>query len=200
MKQMTLLIGWMAISGWITIGANLRADDGTEIPKWFLEHVERSTEGSGVWVTSNEAYRSETEQLDAYGLVWRKGVGGKSLIGRLYGIQNGKDVATFWELRTVWHPGDRVVYAYQFGSDGTFGVGEMNAVGKGSRTIDQVFYQPSGSTFRVVHDDETLPTGALRTTSYDVDAEDKRTLRRTHIWKRMPAATPPADASATPDG
>jgi hypothetical protein len=67
----------------------------------------------GTWVTDNTPHRSPDEPFDAYGMEWTLGIGGKTLVGRLYGMRDKKDVHTSWEFREFWHPGDGELVASQ---------------------------------------------------------------------------------------
>lgn len=170
----------------LVLPAGLAAADATSsaVPEWFREHIARATAGEGIWVTSNQTYRSADEPFDAYGLEWKKGIGAGSYTGRLFSIRDGEEVATFWEFRSVWHPGERVVKIYQFGAGGVFGVGEMQPTGPTSHHLDQTFFAPDGTSSRVLHEEETLENGDQRTASFDVDSNGERTPRRVYVWRR----------------
>jgi hypothetical protein len=77
----------------------------------------------GTWIADNSAFKDANDTTDAYGIDWSWGLGRKSLIGRLYGIKDGKEIGTFWEFREFWDPGQGQVMATQFGGNGTYGVG-----------------------------------------------------------------------------
>ena len=150
-------------------------------PHWFDEHIAHVTQGSGRWIASNAEYQSEAEPIDAYGIEWKAGLGNKSLAGRLFGLQAGQEVGTYWEFKVAWHPGDRKVYVYQFGSDGTFGVGPLSDQG-GVRRLEQTFYRPNGETFRVGHD-ERASEGTLSGGSFDILDDGTWKPRRAYVWK-----------------
>jgi len=139
----------------------------------------------GTWIADNSPFRRERDTMDAYGIEWRWGVGRQSLVGRLYGLQGGKDVGTFWEFREFWHPGERRLIATQFGSDGTYGEGLHEREADGSTEMLQTFFDPvAGKTFKVGHR-ARLEGDVHTTTSYDVDAGGTWTKRRTYSWKRQ---------------
>ena len=144
------------------------------------------TELAGTWVADNSAFRDERDTMDAYGIEWRWGIGRKSLVGRLYGIRDGKEVGTFWEFREFWHPGERRLIATQFGSDGSYGAGPHERKPDGSREMLQTFFDPeAGRTFKVGHR-ARLEGDVHTTTSFDVDEDGTWTKRRTYVWKRQP--------------
>jgi hypothetical protein len=138
---------------------------------------------AGIWITDNAAYRSEAEPLDAYGMEWKPGPGGKSLVGRLYGIRAGVDVGTFWEFREFWHPGEGELVASQFGNDGTYGVGPHRRKDGGTMEMLQTFYDPAGAVRRVGHR-SALTANELVTTSFDVQTDGTWKERRRYVWRR----------------
>jgi hypothetical protein len=104
--------------------------------------------------------------------------------GRLFGLKDGKEENTFWEFRSVWHPGEKKAYAYQYGGDGTLGVGVMEHR-KGNRTrSDQTFFRPDGSSDRVGHEAWFDEDGAQHTHSFDIQEDGTWKKRRFYIWKR----------------
>lgn len=138
----------------------------------------------GTWVADNSAFKNENDTIDAYGIEWSWGLGKQSLIGRLYGIRDGKEIATFWEFREFWHPGDGTVFATQFGVDGTYGVGPHTIRPDGTSEMVQTFYNPSAKTISKVGHRSTLEGDVHTTASFDVDDTGRWTPRRTYVWHR----------------
>lgn len=100
-------------------------EKATPAPDWYREHNDFLARDGGDFHTDNSAYRSENEPWDAYGLSWEKGPSGQSLRGRLFGLRDGKDAATFWEFFVFWHPSEGNAFIYQIGRDGTVGIGTL---------------------------------------------------------------------------
>jgi hypothetical protein len=150
------------------------------LPEWARAYLAAMV---GSWVTDNAAHRSAGEPFDAYGMEWKLAVGGHSLVGRLYGIRDGKDVGTSWEFREFWHPGEARLIASQFGADGTYGVGPHERRSDGSMEMLQTFYAPTGGAARVGHRSE-LKANELITRSFDVQADGTWKERRTYVWRR----------------
>ena len=151
-------------------------------PEWVVENW---TGLVGTWVADNSAYKTTDAAMDAFGLEWSWGLNQKSLVGRLYGIKDGKEVATFWELREFWHPGKGELLTEQFGGNGAYGVGPHRETGDGSTEMLQVFYDPStGRENRVGHR-AVLDGDEHTTTSFDVDDDGTWTERRTYVWRRQ---------------
>lgn len=161
------------------------ATSGTHpLPDWLRAHMQFLTHGSGRFITDNSAYVSEQEPIEAYGTEWAWGVGEQSVTGRLFGLKDGKEIATFWEFRLVWHPGEAQALLYQFGASGVFGVGPMTLSGPGQHQLDQSFFGPDGTRFRVAHDSAETDDDTQLTQTYDVGDDGTRTPRRKYIWNR----------------
>lgn len=155
--------------------------ESAAIPDWVLVSWEQHV---GTWVADNSAYQDDVDTVDAYATEWRWGLGNKSLVGRLYGIEDGREVATFWEFREYWHPGEGRLIAMQFSGNGTVGIGPSERTGDGAMEILQTFHSPSGHVFRVGHR-STLKGDELTTRSFDVSEDGVWTDRRTYVWHRQ---------------
>jgi hypothetical protein len=141
----------------------------------------------GTWVADNSAYQSADDPYDAYAIDWSWGIDERSLVGRLYGLQAGRDVGTFWEFREFWHPGDATVMAIQFGVGGTYGAGPHTFQGDGASEMEQTFFRPAdGVTFRVGHRSR-LAGDEHMTASFDIGPDGVWTPRRSYTWIRQPA-------------
>lgn len=139
----------------------------------------------GTWVADNSAYKSDQDPFDGFGLEWSWGIDRKSVVGRLYGIQDGQEAGTFWEFREYWHPGDQTLVTMQFGVGGTFGVGPHEHQGEGRSEMLQTFYRPAdGVVFRVGHR-SVLRGDEQLTESFDVDEAGAWTPRRSYTWSRQ---------------
>lgn len=149
-------------------------------PDWVARYFDQMV---GTWVTDNSAYRTTSEPFDAYGMEWKRGLGGKTLVGRLYAIRDGKEAGTSWEFREFWHPGHSELIASQFGSDGTYGAGPHQRKSDGTMEMLQTFYDPDGDATRVGHRSE-LKANELTTRSFDVQADGTWKERRTYVWRR----------------
>jgi len=150
------------------------------VPEWVGAYFKAMV---GTWIADNSAYRSDAEPFDAYGMEWKPGIGGKSLVGRLYALQGGREAGLSWEFREFWHPGEGELVASQFGSDGTYGVGPHGRRPDGTMEMVQTFYHPTGRVTRVGHRSE-LKADELVTRSFDVQADGTREPRRTYVWRR----------------
>lgn len=156
-------------------------------PEWFVEHNAFLSQKGGRWIADNSAYKSEDEPFDAYGLEWKPGLGDKTLTGRLFGLQDGKDIGTFWEFRVLWHPGEGRAYVHQFGSDGTYGTGTVEHAGEGKVQITQDFYGPDGTRSRLRHDSTHGPGEWVHDQSYGLAEDGTWVERRAYEWKLTPA-------------
>jgi hypothetical protein len=146
----------------------------------------------GTWIADNSRYKSDADPMDAYAIQWTWGLNRQSIVGRLYGIRNGKDAGSFWEFREFWHPGERTVVSMQFGRDGTYGVGPHEIRGDGLSEMVQVFHAPApGAAPRKTGHRGHMTGDVHTTTSFDVDEKGVWTERRTYVWRRQRGAEVP---------
>ncbi|MCI0447795.1 hypothetical protein L0244_03170 [bacterium] len=145
------------------------------IPAWLENYMGLQVRGTGKWIAENPHKNNEKEP-DAYGMEYSWGAGKKSIQFRLFAITNHKESATMWEYRVFWHPGEKKVLVYQWGSDGTLGYGEVKPVdiSKGQFEVEQVFFDPTtGSSFKSRH--ESIET--------DTERQTKSFVYNDGIWK-----------------
>ncbi len=164
----------------LSLTSRTGAGDEGSAPEWVGSYFAMMV---GTWIADNAAHRSEAEPDEAYGIDWKLGLGGKSLVGRLYRIRAGKDVGTSWEFREFWHPGEGRLVASQFGADGTYGVGPHDRTADGQMEMLQTFYAPTGTVTRIGHR-STLSATELVTRSFDVLADGTWKERRKYVWLR----------------
>lgn len=151
-----------------------------DVHAWAQEEMSRI---EGTWIASNEEYRSDSEPFEAYGLEWAPSADGQSLRGRLYGLRDGVEEATFWEYRLFFHPGENHLWLMQWGAGGVYGEGAVKRTGPRSTELEQVFHRPDGSSWRGRHL-ETLEGDHRTTTSFRQDNEGQWALQRTYVWER----------------
>ncbi len=149
-----------------------------KIPDWFLENMEQSV---GTWITDNATYQNENEPFDQYGMDWQWGIGKQSIIGKLYGMINGKKQGVFWEFRQYWDFDKNKGIVAQFGGDGTVGIGPMIIKEANQTEMIQEFVSPNGNKTKHAHR-STLKDGTLTTTSYDILENGDWKKRRSYIW------------------
>ncbi len=148
------------------------------LPAWASEEI-RATEGR--WIADNSEYKNEGEPYDAYGLEWRPAPGGHGLTGRLFAIQDEKDLGTLWEYRMFWHPERRALWLFQFGTDGTFGEGRIARSGPKSIELSQTFHSPAGSKWQSGHR-ETREHNQRSTESFAIEPDGSWKRLRAYIW------------------
>lgn len=154
---------------------------GAPIPQWLLDDWAARTSGTGLWIADNSAYKSDNEPFDAYGLQWEYGLGKKHLKGRLYCIQNGKDIGSVWQFLEFWDPAAGEVRIVQIGSDGTVGQGRIWRLDDGSIKEQQVFTSPAGGSFETGHHIR-IENGEKHTQSFTIE-DGEWVKRRYYIWK-----------------
>lgn len=159
------------------------------IPDWLKEHMAYMTQGSGIWIADNVAFKGENEPFDAYATQWQYGVGKVSLTGVLYGLRDGSQTPNFWEYHVYWHPKEQKAVFQQVGIGGAVGIGEIrnSETGDGTqRMTEMIFYQPDGTSFRDLHRLYELPN-EHKTSSYKF-ADDDWVLQRQYDWKLQPGS------------
>lgn len=157
----------------------------SEIPEWLQEEWNSQTQGSGTWIADNSEFKSEKEPYDAYGLEWQYGLGKKSVTGRLFVVREDKDLGTIWEFRIFWDPKNKEAVIQQFGSDGTFGRGQITSSADGKYRTEEVFTSPSGMVYSSGHKKEYINESTSRVSSFSIDKEGRWTKNRTYLWKRV---------------
>lgn len=125
------------------------------LPGKLFNHWELMTKESGIWIADNSAFQSEQEPYDAYGLQWKWGIGQQNIQGELFGLIKGEKQGVFWQFRQYWHPGKQKAYVVQYGSDGSYGVGEFKILENGETELLQTFYSPNGNTWQTGHKSTT---------------------------------------------
>lgn len=154
------------------------------MPAWFVAHLEYMVREGGVWRAENAAYRSDAEPADAYGTEWHYGIGRKSITGRLFGIVDGEETATYWEFRLAWHAASGRAIFHQFGADGTVGLGEMSLLEDGRLRVELEFSTPSGVTWRFRDEAEEVGDDTHATASFDHEG-GAWVKKREYTWDRV---------------
>lgn len=154
----------------------------TSIPQWVKDNWATHTQADGIWITDNSQYKSEQEPFDAYGMEWEWGLGKSSLKGRLYCIQDGKDVGTVWQFLNFWDPELKAQQMVQIGSDGTLGQGRMELQSDGSTKSSEKFVSPGGGSFEAGHH-SWFENGEMHTQSFNI-VDGEWSKRRFYVWKQ----------------
>lgn len=172
----------LILQTWVSSQTPAKQDEDA-IPEWFAKKMTVETKGTGKWIADNAKHKSEQEPVDAYGMEYTYGAGNKSLKFRLFAITGQKESKTLWEYREFWHPGEKKVVVYQWGSDGTLGYGEVKPVdlSQGKFELEQVFFDSKGSSWKSRH--ESLQTEAGRQTKSFVHENGVWKESRTYLWK-----------------
>ena len=152
----------------------------SKIPAWFLEDLEKNI---GTWIADNSDYKSENEPYDQYGLEWKYGIGNTSIIGRMFGVQDGKEIGPFWQFRQYWdlEAGEAVVL--QFGWYGEIGAGTYRPLEDGSVEIIQEFVKADGQSRSVRHINKVEPDH-FSSTAFEMEDGKWVQDRRTYIWRK----------------
>lgn len=153
-------------------------------PDWFLESLRGRTTDGGLWITDNAEYLEEDGGIDAYGIEWTAGFSATSMTGRLFGLRDGEETGTYWQFRTFWHPGTGEVRVYQFGADGTVGMGTLEIRDSdGAEILVQDFYRPDGGSYRTRH--VTLVDGDREQGTSENWVDGAWETGRRYVWYRQ---------------
>lgn len=150
-------------------------------PDWYFEHMQDLSPDAGTWIADNSEYVSDDEPYEAYGIEWHWTLGKQGVTGRLFGIIDEKEVATFWEFRLYWHPGDERAYLQQFSGNGRFGTGILYMVGDDTYRVEQDFFTPDGTVTRSGH--ETVVSDRVHDGySYQILPDGSWQMNRHYVW------------------
>lgn len=167
-------------------GATAQENAAGAPPAWWTAHVEFMSRDGGVWLTPNPAGENDPNVPDAFGMDWRAVNNGYGLVGRLYGVEAGRETTEFWTFREFWHPGERRAVLQQWGGPGVYGVGETTSPAPNRGEIDQTFWLPDGRRWREGHRNQE--NGDVYVTeAFDITADGQWTLTNTNTWRRQEA-------------
>lgn len=150
----------------------------TDIPDWFLKDLEANV---GTWMTDNSKYLSEEEPYDEYVIEWTWGIGKTSIIGKLFGVAEGKPSGEFWQFRQYWDNMAKKAMLVQYGFGGAMGVGPLHPLDANTIEVIQLFSSPDGSNYLTKHISE-MRDNSLITTSYEKTDSDEWEVRRSYVW------------------
>jgi uncharacterized protein YndB with AHSA1/START domain len=173
MKKIITII--LIISGY----ANCQAQ---EIPNWLKREWNYLTNGTGTWVTSNAKYKNTSEPFDKYGLEWKYGLGSTSVVGKLYGIVEGKENVNIWQFFLYWDGVENKGKTLQISPNGTYGFGDMVLVNDSIVQSILNFHTLNGQTFQTKHESVTNSL-KHKTTSFNFDKKNTWLKNRTYIWQ-----------------
>lgn len=153
-------------------------------PDWWADHVRFISGDGGTWVTPNSKATDDPDAPDAFAMTWVAASEGRLLIGRLFGLKNGREVAEYWTFREFWHPGEGRVVAQQWSSWGAYGEGEATSPEPNRGQLDQTFWLADGRSWREGH--RTLASGDEYVTDvFDIDAKGNWSPRDRNVWQRV---------------
>ncbi len=150
----------------------------SQTPKWFTDQIKVM---EGVWLADNSEYMNEQETDDTYGLEWKPGVGGTSLMGELFGLKDGKKTGSYWQFFQYYDEGEDAIIVIQVSPWGTSGRGKLIKNGDNKTKLDQVFSNSDGTSYRVGHTTEFFE-GYEISISYDINSAGEWIKSRTYKW------------------
>ena len=150
------------------------------IPEYIREDWALRTQGTGIWIADNAAFKSDNEPFDAYGLQWAYGIGNMHLTGRLFGLIDGEEAGVFWQFTEFWDPATSMHRVLQIGGNGTVGQGKIWREADGSIKEEQTFAPPGGKPFVTGHR-TWMENGNQHVQSYNI-ANGVWEENRFYIW------------------
>lgn len=156
------------------------------MPAWWTEHVAFMSANGGTWLAPNPPGERDPNIPDAFGMEWRSVNEGHGLIGRLYGVEAGREASEYWTFREFYHPGERRIILEQWGGPGVYGVGETTAPAPNRGQVEQTFWLPDGRSWREGHRTEENGDEYL-TQAFDIGADGQWILSNSTAWRRVPA-------------
>lgn len=152
-------------------------------PQWWRDHVAFITRDGGIWVSPNPPGASDQSQPDAFAMEWRAAYGDHLLIGRLYGLRNGQEIAEYWSFREFWHPGEGRAVLQQWGGPGVYGAGESRWE-NGAGVTEQTFWLPDGRSWREGHRNRERGD-EYETHAFDIDDAGNWISKDPRVWRRQ---------------
>jgi hypothetical protein len=153
----------------------------------WREHLAHLAGGSGIWLTSNDRYRTDANgEPPHYGMRYWMGPGGMTQHGCLWGQGPGEPRPVFWSFFTAWDPTRRQLLVYQSSPYGVVGIGHE---APDTRIAEQTFTAPDGTSWEVRHVTLFTPPDSLDTRSFQRSKDGVWEPRRTYRWVRQPVGT-----------
>ncbi len=159
----------------------VRKELPTTIPDWFFADMEAHI---GRWETDNSKYQSDNERFDTYVVEWQWGIGKRSMTGRLFGLENGKESPDFWHFRQYWDNLEQKAVVQQFGQGGVIGTGELRYIDDTRSELIQTFSTPVGNQWLGKHLNE-LNGKEFSTQSMRMNQEGQWQADREYIWYKQ---------------
>ena len=184
MARLVIAAALVAIGALACASGSAPAPESSGPPDRWADHVRFMSGDGGMWVTANPKATDEPDSPDAFGMTWVAASEGRLLVGRLFGLKNGREVAEYWTFREYWHPGERRVVVQQWSSWGAYGEGETTSLGSDRWQLDQTFWLADGRGWREGH--RTVENGDEYVTDvFDIDAIGNWSPRDGNVWRRV---------------
>jgi hypothetical protein len=148
------------------------------VPEWYFKNISAQV---GVWVADNSEFKSNDEPYDVYAIEWEWGPLKNNIYGKLYGIKDSAEVATFWEFHQYWDRqlGEAVVV--QIGWSNTIGKGVLIPLANNELDLVQTFVFGDGTQRQERHLYEMPDENTQITTSFSQEGKEWK-KKRTYTW------------------
>ena len=173
--------------GLLTLSFSVIAN--AQIPEWYTHEMNRLV---GTWVADNTVYMNDQENDDAYAIEWRRGIGKKNLLGRLYGLKKGRLTNEYWQFIQYWDPAAKQAKVIQIATFGTKGEGYLEYRDSANTQLIQTFTNPNGTSWTSGHKTRIFDNYEI-STSYQIDKQNNWKEQRTYTWYKQKESTKTED-------
>jgi hypothetical protein len=103
------------------------------------------------------------------------------MTGRLFGLRDGREIATYWQFLIYWHPARQVAVILQVSASGVVGEGTIRQR-EGGTVAEQEFHSMDGGSRRIRHESEVGPMERRDRSSDWVEGSWRP--GRSYTWRR----------------
>ncbi len=149
----------------------------------LVAQMEYLVRDGGEWTTKNEEYNPKDKNSPhSFGYKFEWGLHQRIVKLRIFGIYNNGQRLDFWDSIYAWHPVEKKIKAYQFGSGGAIATGESFRVDDKTNQVSLTFVQPDGGSFDYKNVMTVLGPDEFRSTSYHHENGEWK-LKRASVWR-----------------
>ncbi len=148
------------------------------IPEKVLSEWDLLIKDGGVWISEDN-----TSDYDAWGMKFSWGLGKKSMEASLYAIKDSQNIGTLWNFKVYYHPVEKEIVLEQWGSDGSYGRGDIQLFVDGSSENVSSFYNVDGSVFKLKHV-QKIEGDIKYSNTFTINKDGEWQESQSYVWKR----------------
>lgn len=149
------------------------------IPSKVLSDWDNMTKDGGTWITEDN-----TGEYDAWGMQFSWGLGKKSVNATLYAIKNNQNIGTIWNFKVYYHPVEKEIILEQWGSDGSYGRGDIQLFPDGNSENVTSFYNMDGTIFKLKHI-QRIEGDIKFSNTFTINEDGAWQENQSYVWKRV---------------